>query len=82
MKRVLRKELAPTVTGAVGRVFTDYIVRPYQQVCDEYVERSQMEQQLLFERVDMAIKSTANSNVTGGHPHQHMSVHDQTNNLF
>ena len=40
VKRVLRKELAPTVTGAVGRVFADYIVRPYQQVCDEYVERS------------------------------------------
>jgi len=58
-KKVFRKELSQTLTGAINRVFSDYIVRPYQQVCDEYTERSQMEQHLFFERVDMVIKTSA-----------------------
>ena len=62
-RRVFEKQLTSTITDSVSRVLTDYITRPYQQVCDDYIDRNQMETHLFNERIDMAIKTTAEPNM-------------------
>jgi len=58
VKSVFEGELSETVTQSVNRVLTDYIVKPYEQICEDYIERSQLEQHIFFDRVDMLIKTT------------------------
>lgn len=38
-KQVFENELSQTLSLSLNRVFTDYVVRPYQNVCDDYVEK-------------------------------------------
>jgi pyruvate carboxylase len=57
-RRIFKGELEQTLTEAVNRVLTDYVVRPYQQVCEDYADKSHMETQLFFDRVQNVIKTT------------------------
>ena len=56
--RIFKGEMEQTLTEAVNRVLTDYVARPYQQVCEDYADKSHMETQLFLDRVENVIKTT------------------------
>ena len=42
-RRVFENELSQTLSETFNKVLGEYVAKPYQQVWDDYVEKSQLE---------------------------------------
>ena len=56
-KFVFENEMSSTLRQGMGRALNEFIVTPYQCVCEDFIERSNIEEDLCNERVERAINN-------------------------